>query len=137
MKWIKHLTENVKQGKLILWGKSWPHDSCLMQDFICIETEWTSLHTLIQTHACNPAGSGCWESTHHYGIKRNLEKFQKSRSVAIWYPEVRESSFIRLFLCWLEKLSSLCENTFRAHLCPETGEGRRLTPVEEWTCVYV
>lgn len=27
------------------------------------------------------------------------------------------------------KLCSLCEQTFRAHLCPEMGEGRRFTPV--------
>lgn len=65
------------------------------------------VHTLIQTHACIPAGSGCWESTHHCGIKRNLEKILKSLSVATWSPEVRETSFIRLFLCCLREAVQL------------------------------
>ncbi len=131
-----NLTETVKQGKLILWGKSWPHDSCLMQDFICIETEWTSLHTLLQTHACIPAGSGCWESTHHCVIKRNLEKMQKSLSVAMWYPEVRESSFIRLFLCCLSEAVQLVWEHIQSSPVSWDGGGEEINScVEEWTCV--
>ncbi len=41
---------NCKIRQFILWRKSWPHDSCLMQDFICIEAEWTSQYTPLFKH---------------------------------------------------------------------------------------
>ncbi len=84
------------------------------------------VHTPIQTHACIPAGSACWESTHHCGIKRNLEKILKSLSVATWSPEVRETSFIRLFLCCLSEAVQLVWEHFQSSPVSWDGGGEEI-----------
>lgn len=134
MKWIKHLTWTVKQVKLILWGKCWSHDSCLMQDFICIETDWPSLHTLIQTLACIPAVkrkySPLWDKEKPWEIS----KVSKCSYVVSWGQRALIHSFVNVLS---EAIQLVWEHIQSSPTSWDMGGEEINFCVEEWTCVSI